>query len=554
MTWPRVALAVLVVGVLAVAQTEVLRINGHPSSYLGLRLFDAGDLNQDGVGDVVSISDLDSCPAPALGLCGSDAGSVRAYSGRDGRLLWTVSGQQYDRLGRVASQIEDADGDGIRDYAVGDRPLLSPFFPPTEEFHYGVISGATGLWLHWQTVTFPTGGIALAQPTAMGNVGDINNDGRGDYAYVVFAVEPLSGGGYDYPNYLDIHDGLTGVRLRRHVSQWFNSFADHTPVGVEDVNQDGYRDYLAWFGNLQLSSLTGVVFSGFDGIALRSFLLPPSTPASIIDFVDDIDGLGMRDIVLAYNRFAPCLVPGSFCGTINCISLETGVTLWTRVGAPSESLGRSIASVVDMNQDGYRDIIAIASGPDAAKIISGADGSLIQVVPGFSDCASCSVADITGDGVADFATSNQLGGSAISPSISFYSTRSVLLAHVSVLCSGCGVIGGVNLTADPPLMGTLVGVRMSGIPAGLSGGVWASLFPPGPTDLGGGCMLGLDPATILPLGTFLAPATGQHSYLYALPQIPLSAGLEIALQGAIWPTAAPRGFDISNSLKLRLGY
>ncbi len=553
MICPRVALAVLVVGVLAAGQTEVLRINGHPSSYLGLRLFDAGDLNQDGVGDVVSISDLDSCPAPALGLCGSDAGSVRAYSGRDGRLLWTVSGQQYDRLGRVASQIEDADGDGIRDYAVGDRPLLSPFFPPTEDFHYGVISGATGLWLHRQTVTFPTGGIALAQPTAMGNVGDINNDGRGDYAYVVFAVEPLSGGGYDYPNYLDIYDGLSGVRLRRHVSQWFNSFAEHTPVGVEDVNQDGYRDYVAWYGNLQLSPLTGVVYSGLDGASLRTFPLPPGTPAFNVETTDDIDGLGMKDVIMADVYFG-CPGLGGFCGNIKCISLESGTVIWSADGAPSESFGRDIATIVDMNQDGFRDVLEISAGPATAKILSGVDGVLIQSVSGLATSAVCSVEDITGDGIADFATSNQIIGGAISRSISLYASRSVSSPSALSLIPGCGVIGSLELAADAPLMGTTVGVRMSGIPAGLSGGVWASLLPPGPTDLGGGCMLGLDPATILPLGAFLAPAAGQHSYLYALPQIPLSAGLEIALQGAIWPTAAPRGFDISNSLKLRLGY
>jgi hypothetical protein len=67
-----------------------------------------GDVNQDGVNDFVT-----SAPTKAIG--GEEAGRVYVYSSKDGKLLWKVDGHPRDMLGSGIEAAGDVDKDGIPD-------------------------------------------------------------------------------------------------------------------------------------------------------------------------------------------------------------------------------------------------------------------------------------------------------------------------------------------------------------------------------------------------------------------------------------------------------
>lgn len=81
-------------------------VDGAPGDQLGTGLDAAGDVNGDGVADVVA-------GAP-------DVDTAYVYSGRDGRLLMTLRGEvKGDRFGEHVAAAGDVDGDGYADILVG---------------------------------------------------------------------------------------------------------------------------------------------------------------------------------------------------------------------------------------------------------------------------------------------------------------------------------------------------------------------------------------------------------------------------------------------------
>ena len=82
------------------------KADGQPNDRLGIGVEGAGDVNHDGVPDVIA-----SAPG---------GGYAKVYSGRDGRVLHTfVAEQKSDAFGRHVSTTGDVDRDGFADVIVG---------------------------------------------------------------------------------------------------------------------------------------------------------------------------------------------------------------------------------------------------------------------------------------------------------------------------------------------------------------------------------------------------------------------------------------------------
>ncbi len=107
--------------------------------YYGTLLEPLGDVNGDGVPDLLTGSPGPYAPFPA--------GYVRALSGADGSELWTVVGMNDGEwFGNLADTSHDVDGDGIQDVVVTAAMPVSG--PPAAPARVDVLSGATGelLW------------------------------------------------------------------------------------------------------------------------------------------------------------------------------------------------------------------------------------------------------------------------------------------------------------------------------------------------------------------------------------------------------------------------
>lgn len=119
--------------------------------------------------------------------------------------------------------------------------------------------------------------------------------------------------------------------------------------------------------------------------------------------IGDVDGDGMNDFVTS----APTKnVRGENAGRIYVYSGRTGALIWSVDGAPGDQLGTGIESAGDIDGDGVPDVVASAPGIDTAYVYSGRDGRVLLTLHGeakgdsFGDHVA-SVGDIDGDGYAD---------------------------------------------------------------------------------------------------------------------------------------------------------
>ena len=105
-----------------------------------------------------------------------------------------------------------------------------------------------------------------------------------------------------------------------------------------------------------------------------------------------------------------------------------------------------------------------------------------------------------------------------------------------------------------PLLGTTAGLLGQDALVGVAGFLLASLAPQGPIGLGvPGCALHVSAASFVVLHSVPGSST---TWTFGLPIPPFQQllGLELALQSLYGPTLGPVGADLSNGVKLRLGY
>src|SRR3954471_11393702 len=118
-----------------------------------------GDVDRDGVPDIVT-----SAPTKAIG--GDAAGRVYLYSTKTGALLWSVDGRPGDQLGSGVEAAGDANHDGVPD-VVASAPGSGKAY---------VYSGKDGRVL----LTFSGEKVSDNFGQHVSGVGDINEDGYAD--------------------------------------------------------------------------------------------------------------------------------------------------------------------------------------------------------------------------------------------------------------------------------------------------------------------------------------------------------------------------------------
>ena len=134
--------------------------DGDPGDILGFEVSGAGDVNDDGFDDLIVGAEFDGSNLTA-------SGSVRVFSGFDGSVLYNFEGDAGgDRFGHSVSGVGDVNGDGIPDFFAGS-----------------VQGGANG------------GGYArlfVSQFTVL--KGDVNQDGRIDFGDIPAFIAVIQAG------------------------------------------------------------------------------------------------------------------------------------------------------------------------------------------------------------------------------------------------------------------------------------------------------------------------------------------------------------------------
>jgi len=167
-----------------------------PGERLGWSVAGPGDLNGDGVPDVLA-------GGPGDFILGGFPGIVRAYSGLDGSVLYTVAGQMNaDGFGMAIAALSDIDADGRSDFAVG-APYDDAIGIDSGSVY--IFSGATGGLIR----KIDGGAVGDAFGWSLCDGRDFNGDGLPDLVVgAPLADAPVTDSGQVY-----LYDPVTGTVL-----------------------------------------------------------------------------------------------------------------------------------------------------------------------------------------------------------------------------------------------------------------------------------------------------------------------------------------------------
>ena len=420
---------------------------------LGTRVASAGDLDGDGLADVLASGD----------------NVVVVYSGVGGDFIRSFVASNYQAFSApTISGAGDVNGDGASDYAIGDPLATGAHGPATGRVR--IFSGAEGLFIgsidglqtgerFGTSMAMVTGLPGTDEPALM--IGAPGHDGpagidagrvqvvpAGDFVYVPFVVAnpgtqaatgfglavalagdvdndgwddvsvgaPYDSTGGEMMGALRVYSGRAGSLL--HTLSGTHPFdrMGFAAASVGDVDRDGSADILggapfaaspAGPGEVRLwSGLTGAPLLTLEGLSVNDQF------GSAIAGAGDIDLDGTPDILVG----APFDdVAGTNRGAVRVFSGATGAQLLQVTGTEANGeFGAAVASIGDVNADGRPEFVVGArahdgpAGMNTGRVLAypGVGGAPLWSVGGGSAFAVLGssvdgVGDLSGDGVPD---------------------------------------------------------------------------------------------------------------------------------------------------------
>ncbi|MHC4838157.1 MAG: VCBS repeat-containing protein [Planctomycetota bacterium] len=311
---------------------------------MGAVLGSLADVDGDGVDEYLA----SAFAADFGGL--TNAGLVRVWSGASGALLWEAQGlADYDEFGIALATVEDLDGDGRQDLAVG-----------LGRGEVQLLSGATGGLI--RVLPAPAGAGDFGE--ALAAAGDLNGDLVPDL--FVGAGDSSLGGQFDQGAVYAI-DGLTGAELWRVDGEGRLDHFGRAVLSIPDRDGDGLAECVAAAplgdaGGVDdvgvvriLAGSTGAELARFEGGSFRAEF------GSALGLAGDHDGDGIVDLIVGAPRDQPAQTPE--VGTASVYSGADDSLIRRYPGAEAgEWMGAAVASAGDLDEDGIDEVMIGANG------------------------------------------------------------------------------------------------------------------------------------------------------------------------------------------------
>jgi len=330
---------------------ELWQATGGPGSQLGIGIEAAGDVNADGIPDVIA-------GAPG-------EGKAYVYSGNDGRVLYAFSEiDSASNFGRKVADLGDMNEDGYDDVLVGapqanqgagvayvysgkDGSLLHAYLGDHQGDNFGSAAGGwhegsrslvaigapnagqsnggrvyvyDGMMDQPAFVMEPDEGSQQLGAMFVSVVGDIDADGTPD----IYASDWAHGANGPFTGRIFVNSGVNGEQL---MVQTGEAAGDGFGIGVADagdVDGDGHDDLIvgAWqHASAAPSGGKAYLYSGKDGRLMRSYtgIVPGETFGFDATGMGDVDGDGVGDLLITSARSA---IKGTWTGRMFIIKGE----------------------------------------------------------------------------------------------------------------------------------------------------------------------------------------------------------------------------------------
>ncbi len=318
-----------------------------PGGRFGHALADAGDVDNDGVHDIIVGANTSS-----------GSGRAFVFSGATGLEILDFLGEApNDAFGYAVAGAGEIDGDAFDDLLVGARDHDTGGGNAGRVYLYSGVDGSLIRSIDGEGTTDQFG-------SGTSGTGDIDGDGFGDQ--IVGA--PGAGAGNLGKAY--VYSGADGSLIFSTDSPaGGNSYGVFFVAGAGDVNNDGTRDvYVGDFG-WNGGGGKAYVYSGVDGSELHVF--PGSSGEGVGPgrAAGDVDGDGFNDLILGHWT-SPTGAVGA--GKATNRSGATGDVLRTiNSTTAGETLGFDAVGVGDVNGDGKIDFLISAATQNRVYLVAG---------------------------------------------------------------------------------------------------------------------------------------------------------------------------------------
>jgi hypothetical protein len=328
------------------------RFTGRANDQNGYAVADAGDVNGDGVAEIVS-------GAPGPQTASAPAGAAYVRSGRTGRLLRRLHGfAPGDQFGAAVSSAGDVNRDGRADLLIGAPGSGAPGSQAGRAY---VVSGRTFKVIRRLS--------AHRRGDSFGTATSWTRDVDGDHVpdlIVGAGTAGASRGGAAYA-----FSGRTGRRLYRiGPPRGAKHFGVFFVAGVGDTNGDRVPDvYVADYGARSGAGFAGV-YSGRNGHRLHGWFGRPGDGLGPGREAGDVDRDGRVDLIVGSYTNSD---GAEQAGRVQIRSGRTGRLLRTITSRTTmENLGFDAVGLGDVDGDGRPDELVSAANRDTVYVISGA--------------------------------------------------------------------------------------------------------------------------------------------------------------------------------------